>query len=567
MRIAIALLGGLVMVLDPASVSPHSVPAALGLLVIGLTGVVERTVQHERWLLWEESFSCLAAVLIVAWSGGSVNAITLLWLVAAATGVLARGGRVGGIGRVLVLGALLTPIVLHGPSGERLGLAIGAILLLLATGRISRETGELLSSARHAARHDDLTGLLSRSAFRERVDELAQLAGPDRIGSLIVIDVDGFGTVNKRHGTAAGDEVLRAIGVALDGSLRPEDAVGRVGGDEFGVFAFSDQPGTIAAKLLEAVTAASGAHALRAHAGYALCPFDGETAESLSTGAEVALRLARRSGERKAVIPYQGVRLSESSNGARAVLSRLCRGEGLDVAVQPIVAISSGRSHAYEALARFATAGGQGPLAWFALAEEFGMRAELELACLAKALRLLPALPDSTRLSVNLSVPLLVDQRSAELLEGEADLSKLIIEVTEEMLIRQGPEIEHVTGALRDRGVEFAVDDIGAGYAGLGQLAVLRPAYLKLDRALVRGIDSDPALAALIRLLAGYGESTGSLVVAEGVETVAELAVVRAAGVPLVQGYLLARPGAPWPEVSSGNVDAEDAADLLRASG
>jgi len=107
-----------------------------------------------------------------------------------------------------------------------------------------------------------------------------------------------------------------------------------------------------------------------------------------------------------------------------------------------------------------------------------------------------------------------------------------------------------------------AVDDIGAGYSGLGQLAALRPAYLKLDRGLVRGIDTDAARSGLVRMLVDYAHSTGGLLVAEGVETAAELSEVRLTGATLVQGYLLGRPGKPWPDVDavalgrSGSVSA-----------
>ncbi len=362
-----------------------------------------------------------------------------------------------------------------------------------------------------------------------------------------MLDIDDFGAINKRHGIATGDALLAAVGTALGDAVRPGDPIARIGGDEFGIFAFSDQPGTIAKRLADVVADASTDFELRAHAGYALHPFDGDGAEGLLMGAEVALRVAKRDGSREVVVPYQGATLSDSPDGARAALERLCRGEGLEMAVQPIVDLREGRPHAYEALARFTTGGDEGPLQWFALAEEFGMRGELELACLRKGLDLLPDLPGDAQLSVNLSAPLLVDSRAADLFDAHVDVSRLIVEVTEDVLVRQGPEIERMTRALRARGARFAVDDIGAGYAGLGQLAALRPSYLKLDRALVRGIDGDPALASLVRLLAAYGSSIDGMVVAEGVETEAELAVVAAAGVPLVQGFLLGRPGPPWP--------------------
>ncbi len=549
-RIAVAGLGFLILLLDPSAVA-HPFPAAVGLAVIGITGAIESLVHHARWLAFEESFSCLAAVSIVAWSGGEISAITLLWLVAAATGVLARGGRVGGIGRFLIVGALLTPLITEGVDGERIGLAAASIALLLATGRISRETSELLAKARFAADHDELTGLLSRSALRARVDLRAAQASLDKPASLIVVDIDQFGAVNKRHGNAVGDALLVDVARALEGELRPNDLLGRVGGDEFGVFAHSRDPAALAERLLKTIEGASSRFAPRARAGYALCPLDGSDAESLLAGADVALRVAKRSGERGITVPYQGLQLSDGATGARSALERLCTGEGITMVVQPIVDIGIGRPHAYEALARFSTEANQGPLQWFALAEEFGMRGELELACLRAALELVPSLPQGTRLSVNLSAPLLADPRSLELFAEQDDLSRLIVEVTEEALVRQGADVEQATSALRGRGVLFAVDDIGAGYSGLGQLAVLQPAYLKLDRALVSGLDHEPALASLVRVLAGYARSTGGLLVAEGVETEAELAEIRSAGVPLVQGFLLARPGAPWPDVSA----------------
>jgi diguanylate cyclase (GGDEF)-like protein len=556
-RIVIAVFGGGLLLADPG-VHMHTGPAAIGLGVIGLTGLVERFVMHERWLKYEEALSCLAAVFIVGVGGGQVSAITILWLVAAAVGVLARGGRVGRAGRVLVLGALFSPLLIHGTmSAENLGLAIGSVALLLATGRISRETGELLRQARYDADHDALTGLLARDAFRRRVDALALRASAEDPASLIMVDIDDFGAVNKRHGHAAGDGLLAGVAGAMRGVLRPEDALGRVGGDEFAAFCFCDDPEPVARRLLEAIGGAGERQATGA-AGVAQCPRDGDDAEALLAAADVAMRVAKR-GEESRISVYWGAPLTSSSTtGARAALERLIRGEGLAMAVQPIVDLETGRVHAYEALARFSIRGGEGPLHWLSLADELGMRAELELACLDAALALMPTLPASTRLSLNLSAPMLIDPRAEQRFDAQADLSRLIVEVTEETLVRHGPAVEHIVAELRDRGALVAVDDIGAGYSGLGRLADLRPAYLKLDRGLVRGIDTDSARASLVRMLVDYARSTGGLLVAEGVETAAELAEVRLAGAPLVQGFLLARPGHPWPAV--------DAAPLRRGS-
>lgn len=549
-RIALAVFGAGLLWADP-EVHVHTYGAAIGLAVIGLTGVVESMVVHERWLKLEEALSCVAAVCIVGVGGGEVSAITLLWLVAAAVGVLARGGRVGGAGRLLVLGALFSPLFIHGSmSAENLGLALGAVALLLTTGRISRETGELLRQARHDADHDVLTGLLGRDGFRRRVDVLALRASVHGPASLILVDIDDFGAVNKRHGHAAGDALLVSVAAAMRGVLRPEDALGRVGGDEFAAFTFGADPERLAQRLLHAIgAAAAGEPDAKGAAGVAQCPQDGDDVEALLAAADVALGVAKRREQRRISVYWGAPLTSNSSTGARAALERLTRGEGLTMAVQPIVDLDTGRLHAFEALARFETRGGEGPLHWLSLADELGMRAELELACLDAALDLVPSLPAGTRLSVNLSAPMLLDPRVEQRFDAQPDLSRLIVEVTEETLVRHGTAVEHVVTELRARGALVAVDDIGAGYSGLGQLAVLRPAYLKLDRALVRDIDTDPARGSLVRMLVDYARDTGGLLVAEGVETVAELDEVRLAGAPLAQGYLLGRPGEPWPEV------------------
>jgi EAL domain-containing protein (putative c-di-GMP-specific phosphodiesterase class I) len=229
---------------------------------------------------------------------------------------------------------------------------------------------------------------------------------------------------------------------------------------------------------------------------------------------------------------------------------RLIEGEGLVMVVQPVVDLNSGAVHAYEALARFRTRGTDSPLHWFALADEFGLRKELELACLEAALRLLADLPEGARLSVNLSGPVLMDAGAQRLFAEQADVSRLIVEVTEEALVQRDASLEAALAPLLARGARFAVDDMGAGYSGLRQITALHPSYLKLDRSLVRGIETDPDRTALVRALAGYAQHSGAHLVAEGVETAAELDAVAEIGVTLVQGWYYGRPGPPWPLVS-----------------
>ncbi|MBN1527463.1 MAG: bifunctional diguanylate cyclase/phosphodiesterase [Thermoleophilaceae bacterium] len=552
-RIAVALTGGALLVVQP-EVALHPAAAAVGLAVIGLTGLVEWFDARARWLAVEETLSCAAVISIVGVNEGSVDIIWVLWLVAAATGVLARGGRVAPFGRLIVIGTLLSPLVTTGGmSAEAVGFALASTLLFLAAGRISRETGELLVRARHDADHDALTGLLAPRAFRAEVDRLSGIASHDRPVGLVALDLDGLGAVNKRLGHAAGDRTLVETAEAMRSVLRDADVLGRLGGDEFAALVHSDDPHRIARRLIAAV--GERAEGCTACAGVATGPRDGIGAEALLAAADVALRVAKRSTAGTVGV-YDGMPISEGADGARPALERLSRGEDVWMAAQPIVDVRDGKVHAFEALARFSTRGAEGPLHWFALADEFGLRADLELACLRAAVGLAPALPRDARLSVNLSAPLLVDPRTTEIFEGLDRPERLIVEVTEDTLVRHGEAIDETLSSLRERGVRFAVDDVGAGYSGLSQLAALRPTYLKLDRALARGIDRDPSRMALMRSLADYARATEGLLVAEGVETAAELAHVRAAGAALVQGFLMARPAPPWPRVSVAGLEA-----------
>jgi EAL domain-containing protein (putative c-di-GMP-specific phosphodiesterase class I) len=220
------------------------------------------------------------------------------------------------------------------------------------------------------------------------------------------------------------------------------------------------------------------------------------------------------------------------------------------MAVQPIVDLRSGAVHAYEALARFGRRSTDSPLHWLAVAEEFGERDLLEHACLRVALDLFAARPKGVRMSVNLSAPVLMDHRTLAILAQPADLSGLIIEVTEEALVQSEAHLHQAIDPLLARGAMLAVDDMGAGYSGLRQITTVHPNYLKLDRSLITGIDEDEDRQALVGALVGYAERVSSLLVAEGIETSSELQVLLDLGVPLVQGYYLGRPAAPWPQLA-----------------
>jgi EAL domain-containing protein (putative c-di-GMP-specific phosphodiesterase class I) len=291
-----------------------------------------------------------------------------------------------------------------------------------------------------------------------------------------------------------------------------------------------------------------------------------DSVETLLLAGDIAARMADRADAdgrplRGDSAPARPALRDEEIEAARSALAQLVEGDGLSMVVQPIVDIRSGTVHAYEALARFGTqpAKGSSPLHWFAMADELGARPALERACLRQALELFPHRPVGTSLTVNLSAPVLLEGATMAMLADLADsqpgeLEGLVIEITEETLVQSDEQLQSAIAPLRERGARLAVDDMGAGYSGLRQITTVLPTYLKLDKALVTGIDSDPDRAALVGALAGYATQVGGLLIAEGIETEAELQELRRLGVPLVQGYHLGRPGEPWPEIDDSRV-------------
>ena len=461
------------------------------------------------------------------------------------------------IGRTVVLVALALPIVSSRHLTLEYAALCGATLgLLLTSGRLTRELNHLLHQARYDADHDDLTGLLSYAAFRVLLEREVENAGAAPV-SLLLLDLERFGVVNKTHGHAAGDALLAAVGERLLAVAGAERPVGRLGGDEFAVISHGEDATRLARALLEELPqrSAEDPRPISACVGISRTPGDGNSGEALLRAADIALRVAKRSGLAGQISAYVGGSLSGTGErSARRSLDRLIEGHGLSMAVQPIVDPRSGAIHAYEALARFGRRSTDSPLHWLAVAEEFGERDLLERACLRAALELFVKRPPGVSLSVNLSAPVLLDRRTLALLEQPANLSGLIVEVTEEALVQSEAQLQQAIKPLLARGAKLAVDDMGAGYSGLRQITTVHPSYLKLDRSLITGIDEDHDRQALVGALVGYASHVGSLLVAEGIENAAELSALVELKVPLVQGFYLARPGAPWPRVALGEL-------------
>ena len=552
-RAGLAIPGAVIAVADAPGTRHHPhrpVLVLLGFTIIFATAMVQLIAPRADWVKVEESLAPVSAILIVGLGPERITTVWLLWLVAVACGVLARGGRVYWVGRAMLLASLALPIVRHGQITLTYAcVCLAAITLLLICGRVTQELRAMLDKARYDADHDELTRALNRAAFRGALDALLARGGD---GAVLLLDLDNFGAINKSAGHAAGDAALRRVAAHLERTAGDTGIAGRLGGDEFALILTGPDPEAVARRMLSDVTGApDSGPALAASVGMALFPRDGEDAESLLRAVDVALRVAKRTGISQLSV-YAGDPIGgRGPGGAHEALERLVRGEGLEMAVQPIVSVPDGTVHAYEALARFRLGSSSNPLHWFALADEFAMRDQLELACLRAGLDLLAELPAGARLSVNLSGPLLLDPRTSDLLRRAPHLDRLILEVTENSLLEDTPGVVAEIERLIGEGLSFAVDDMGAGYSGLRQITAVRPDYLKLDRSLISGIDTDPDRGALVSAMLGYVRQTGGHLIAEGVETEAELETLRGLGVTLIQGYLLGRPAAPWPAVTA----------------
>jgi EAL domain-containing protein (putative c-di-GMP-specific phosphodiesterase class I) len=225
-------------------------------------------------------------------------------------------------------------------------------------------------------------------------------------------------------------------------------------------------------------------------------------------------------------------------------------GGGLAIAVQPVVDLARGVTVGYEALSRFTGPPLATPDVWFARAERLGLGAALDAATMRQAVALRSSIPEDCFLAINVDPNHLTDPRVVALFAEWGSLRGLVVELTEHTVVSDYGLLQSRLDVLRDAGARIAIDDTGSGYAGLQWLMSLAPDIVKLDRALVAGIDADETKLALVAMLGDFVSRIDSWMLAEGIERQQELDALVRLGVPLGQGYLLERPTTTlWPDV------------------
>jgi diguanylate cyclase (GGDEF)-like protein len=401
------------------------------------------------------------------------------------------------------------------------------------------------------AESDPLTGVANHRRFHQALEDAV---GASRSVAIVVLDLDHFKFLNDTRGHPYGDQVLREVAARLREAVRGAyDLVGRLGGEEFGIL-LSDVSAEDAFRVAERARALIrglpiDGFSLDCSAGVAAWPTDTDTPHRLLDLADAALYQAKRMGR------GQTRRVDADAGEAavdqqRAAVRRILDSPELVTPVfQPIVDLASGRVAGYEGLSRFPSDDGRRPDEWFDLARRCGLGPLLQALALRRLVEV-PGRPNRTWLSLNLDAGALATDAIQAALPG--DLTGIVIEVTEQELPPDDEVLQRSLAGLRARGAKIALDDAGAGYAGLQHVVRIRPDIIKLDRSLVQGVDADGERLALIESFAAFSARTGALLCAEGIETAEELRVLVEARVDLGQGYHLGRPGPPWASTAPG---------------
>jgi diguanylate cyclase (GGDEF)-like protein len=405
-----------------------------------------------------------------------------------------------------------------------------------------------------AAATDGLTGLANHRHFHERLRTALQEARDNDLPlAVAAIDIDGFKKLNDERGHARGDEALRLAAQALEKAVRGSDLVARLGGDDFMIL-LDGADSAFARDVTERARAAvmramPGEVELTASAGFICFPDNCSEESNLAELASSALDLAKRQGgdQTRKYDPDQVSAIPTIKQQRAEIDDLLAKANPITPVFQPLVDLTSGRTLGYEALSRFNTEVKRSPDAWFNQAQACGRGLQLELEAIKAALNA-PNRPQGSYLSLNFSPSAIGSSKILSVLPD--DLSSIVIEITEHELAAEDGALEEGLDRLRARGARIAVDDCGAGYAGLKQLMRAQPDVIKLDRSLIEGIHADKAKSALVEFFVMFARRVGAAVCSEGIETVDELRALVNLGVNYGQGYLLGRPAEPWKPVS-----------------
>ncbi|MEE7475508.1 EAL domain-containing protein [Methylobacterium hispanicum] len=407
------------------------------------------------------------------------------------------------------------------------------------------------------AHHDALTGLANRASFNQRLDHELRLAeATGRKLAVLCLDLDRFKEVNDLFGHAAGDTLLVSVAQAVTALLDDTQMMARLGGDEFAILVPCEQAvaaGRLAEQILEALrgggTDAAGP-VIATSIGIALYPDDAEERALLLNYADTALYKAKSEGrgtyrffEAKLGIQVRERRLLEHD-----LRHAIARGE-MHLVYQPQTDVRTGAATGFEVLLRWqhAERGPISPALFIPIAEESGAILQIGEWVLREACREAAGWPNPLALAVNVSAvqvlaPHFVQMVHEVLFQTGLAAARLEIEITETALIRDPARAQSTLRQLKALGLRIAMDDFGTGYSSLSNLRTYPFDKIKIDGSFIRSVDGSEQTKAIVRSVLGLGRGLGLPVLAEGVETAAELRFLAEEQCEAAQGYLMGRP-------------------------
>jgi diguanylate cyclase (GGDEF)-like protein len=412
----------------------------------------------------------------------------------------------------------------------------------------------------HLARHDGLTGLPNRALFNERFDAaLANAEETDNNLAVIAIDLDRFKEVNDSYGHAAGDVVLKALAARLSDGLKDGEMVARLGGDEFAALksfismeALREFLARLEAALFTRLLIDGSAVNTGGSIGIAIYPEDGADRSKLLNNADLAMYRAKAEFDRR--VAYYEREMDEHARERRDMARDIwaaLEANAFYLAYQVQKSVATGGITGYEVLLRWERPGhgNVSPADFIPVAEECGAIGAignwvLKMACLDAA-----SWPEPYKIAVNISglqlaqVELIDTVRNVLVMSGLAP-ERLELEVTETSIIADKQRALHILRQIKAMGVSIAIDDFGTGYSSLDTLRSFPFDKIKLDRSFMSEVEDNEQSKAIVRAILALGRSLHVPVLAEGVETRAQLEVLRLEGCNEAQGFLLGRPGA-----------------------
>ena len=409
------------------------------------------------------------------------------------------------------------------------------------------------------ALYDQLTGAANRSLLLSEMSR--RLEGPEAGAAklaLLLVDLDEFKAVNDTHGHPFGDALLKAVARRLKEAAGERALVARIGGDEFAVLQLryerEDECSDLADALLEAVRRSFSIDgfvlSIRPSVGVARAPKDGADVETLFKSADLALYSAKSCGRDR--IGYFEPRLERDIRETRLLKMEIAEAIGagqFELHYQPIIDARSRQILEMEALVRWRhpTRGLVRPDTFIKVAEESGLIHGVGEFVILNACKAAASWPAEIGVSVNLSPAQFSREDVVRLVERALDGSglapgRLTIEITETALMENLESGNAILQSIRALGARVALDDFGAGYSSLNYLHNFALDKIKIDRAFVNVMETNPRTREIVALIAAIARSIGASTVAEGVESQSELDLVVAAGCSAVQGYFISRP-------------------------